>query len=319
MVCCSANVSCMMCSTACNANASCMVCSTACNANASCTVCSTACSANVSCMNVGAENFNGRSIIDRVSESYHIPSRLLVFRFQLIQFFAIQPSDCLDKDIFWLFGNRSSNCLEIVLQQLATVIRDDMLDVSRKSLKLHKLIALCQESFTSLEKCAKPVIASIHGHCIGAGISLVACADIRYASANAIFSIKEVDIGLAADVGILNRINKLVGNDSLTREFAYTARNFNSSEALNYGFISRIFDSNEECLSAALSLADNIAMRSPIAIQGTKLALNYSRDHPIDDSIQMIRLWNQAHLQSDDLLQAGAAAFSNQKPKFNDA
>ncbi|KAL3993595.1 Enoyl-CoA hydratase/isomerase family protein [Acanthocheilonema viteae] len=202
---------------------------------------------------------------------------------------------------------------------LSAIVHNNTLDVGRKSLKLRELIATCQDSFTSLEKCPKPVIAAIHGHCIGAGISLVAAADIRYASNNTVFSIKEVDIGLAADVGILNRINKLVGNDSLTREFAYTARDFNSLEALKYGFICRQFDSTEECLSAALSLADNIAMKSPIAIQGTKLALNYSRDHPIDDSIQFIRIWNQSQLQSDDLFRASAAAFSNEKPKFNDA
>ncbi|VDK69552.1 unnamed protein product [Onchocerca ochengi] len=202
--------------------------------------------------------------------------------------------------------------------QLSAIVQSDTLDVSRKSLKLHELIATCQDSFTSLEKCPKPVIAAIHGHCIGAGISLVAAADIRYASNNTVFSIKEVDIGLAADVGILNRINKLVGNDSLTREFAYTARDFDSSEAMKYGFISRQFDSTEECLSAALSLADNISVKSPIAIRGTKLALNYSRDHPIDDSIQFIRIWNQSQLQSDDLLRASAAAFSKEKPKFND-
>uniref|UniRef100_A0AAF5RXT6 Delta(3,5)-Delta(2,4)-dienoyl-CoA isomerase, mitochondrial n=2 Tax=Wuchereria bancrofti TaxID=6293 RepID=A0AAF5RXT6_WUCBA len=203
--------------------------------------------------------------------------------------------------------------------QLSAIVHNNTLDTGRKSLKLRELIATCQDSFTSLEKCPKPVIAAIHGHCIGAGISLIAAADIRYASKDTVFSVKEVDIGLAADVGILNRINKLVGNDSLTREFAYTARDFNSSEALKYGFISRQFDSTEECLSAALSLADNIAMKSPIAVQGTKLAMNYSRDHTIDDSIQFIRTWNQSQLQSDDLFRASAAAFSNEKPKFDDA
>ncbi|EFO21430.1 enoyl-CoA hydratase/isomerase [Loa loa] len=209
--------------------------------------------------------------------------------------------------------------LKTEFDQLSAIIRSDTLDISRKSLKIRELIAICQDSFTSLEKCPKPIIAAIHGHCIGAGISLVAAADIRYAANNTIFSIKEVDIGLAADVGILNRVNKLVGNDSLTREFAYTARDFHSSEALKYGFISRQFDSTEECLSAALSLADNIAMKSPIAVQGTKLALNYSRDHPIDDSIQFIRTWNQSQLQSEDLFQTSAAAFTNEKPKFSDA
>ncbi|VDK28458.1 unnamed protein product, partial [Gongylonema pulchrum] len=129
---------------------------------------------------------------------------------------------------------------------------------------------------------------------------------------------QEVDVGLVADVGILNRINKLVKSDSLTRELAYTARDFGSSEALQYGFISRLFDSTEDCLSASLSLAREIATRSPIAVRGTKMALNYSRDHPVDDSINFIRTWNQSQLQSEDLLRAAATALSKQKPEFDD-
>lgn len=204
------------------------------------------------------------------------------------------------------------------LREISTIVLSNALDVGRKSLKLRELIATCQDSFTALEKCPKPVIAAIHGHCIGAGISLVAAADIRYASNDAVFSIKEVDVGLAADVGILNRINKLVGNDSLTREIAYTGRDFGSSEALKYGFISRQFDDVEECMSASLSLAREIAARSPIAVQGTKVTLNYSRDHPVDDSINFIRTWNQSQLQCEDLLRAGTAALSKQQPKFDD-
>ncbi|KHN80893.1 Delta(3,5)-Delta(2,4)-dienoyl-CoA isomerase, mitochondrial [Toxocara canis] len=221
-----------------------------------------------------------------------------------------------------LSGAGKSFCAGIDLQEgitgLISIVQDESLDVARKSRRIRDLIGACQGSFSSLEQCTKPVIASLHGHCIGAGISLIASADIRYASSDAIFSIREVDIGLAADVGILNRINKLVGNDSLTRELAFTARDIGSSEALKYGLISRQFASAEECLEASLALAVEIAARSPIAVQGSKLTLNYARDHPIEDSINFIRTWNQSQLQSEDLIRAAMAAMSKKKPDFND-
>ncbi|VDK24136.1 unnamed protein product, partial [Anisakis simplex] len=155
-----------------------------------------------------------------------------------------------------------------------SIMQDESLDTARKAIRMRQLITTCQDSFTSLERCNKPVIASIHGHCIGAGINLIACADIRYASEDSVFSIREVDIGIAADVGILNRINKLVGNDSLTRELAYTARDMCCSEALEFA----------DCLEASIRLAGEIASKSPIAVQGTKVTLNYARDHTVDDS-----------------------------------
>uniref|UniRef100_F1L460 Delta(3,5)-Delta(2,4)-dienoyl-CoA isomerase, mitochondrial n=1 Tax=Ascaris suum TaxID=6253 RepID=F1L460_ASCSU len=221
-----------------------------------------------------------------------------------------------------LSGAGKSFCAGIDLQEgitsLIDIVQNDSLDVARKARRLRDLIAVCQDSFTSLERCMKPVIASAHGHCIGAGINLFACADIRYASADTVFSIREVDIGLAADVGVLNRINKLVGNDSLTRELAFTARDMQCSEAFKYGLISRQFATAEECLEAAIALGVEIAARSPIAVQGTKLTLNYARDHPVDDSINFIRTWNQSQLQSEDLVHAAMAAMSKKKPDFND-
>uniref|UniRef100_A0A915BHA6 Delta(3,5)-Delta(2,4)-dienoyl-CoA isomerase, mitochondrial n=2 Tax=Parascaris univalens TaxID=6257 RepID=A0A915BHA6_PARUN len=221
-----------------------------------------------------------------------------------------------------LSGAGKSFCSGIDLQDgitsLLDIVKDDSLDVARKARRLRDMIAICQDSFSSVERCTKPVIASAHGHCIGAGINLFACADIRYASADTVFSIREVDIGLAADVGILNRINKLVGNDSLTRELAFTARDMQCSEALKYGLISRQFATAEECLEAAIALGVEIAARSPIAVQGTKLTLNYAREHPVDDSINFIRTWNQSQLQSEDLVRAAMAAMSKKKPDFSD-
>lgn len=204
-----------------------------------------------------------------------------------------------------LSGSGQSFCAGIDLKEgittLLKISADPSIDVSRKAYLINDSILLCQEGFNALEQCKKPVIAAIQGHCVGAGISLVSCADIRYSVTDAVFSIKEPDVGLAADVGILQRLQKVSGNESWAREAAFTARTFSGDEALKYGFVSRTFDSKDLCLSSAFELAAEIAQKTPVAVYGTKLAMNYARDHSISDSLEWIRNWNQAHLQSGDM------------------
>ena len=138
-----------------------------------------------------------------------------------------------------------------------------------------------QESVSSLEKVRVPVIAAINGFCIGAGVDLTSACDIRICSKDTKFTIKEVDIGLAADIGTLQRFQKVVGNDSWTRELAYTARIFNHEEALRYGFVSKVTDDAASCLNEAIAMAVLIASKSPVAVTTTKLSLNFSRDNTV--------------------------------------
>jgi len=221
-----------------------------------------------------------------------------------------------------LSGEGQSFCagidLKVGLKAVHDLSSDQSKDTSRKAFQLHKFIAFYQDGFTALEKCRKPVIAAIHSHCVGAGISLVSCCDVRYAVSNTVFSIKEVDVGLAADVGILQRIQKVAGNESWARELSFTARNFSGSEALEKGFVSRTFDDKESCLTAALALAVEIASKSPVAVQGTKLAMNYARDHSVDESLAWMRIWNQTHLLSEDMRKIGMAMMTKGKPEFED-
>uniref|UniRef100_A0A914V4S2 Delta(3,5)-Delta(2,4)-dienoyl-CoA isomerase, mitochondrial n=1 Tax=Plectus sambesii TaxID=2011161 RepID=A0A914V4S2_9BILA len=218
-----------------------------------------------------------------------------------------------------LAGSGKAFCAGIDLKEgiakLTAIFQDDSSDVARKARSLRKLISSFQNDFTAIEKCPKPVISAVHGYCIGAGINVISACDIRYSSSDATFSIKEVDIGIAADVGILNRINKIVGSDSLTRELAYTARDMTAQEAFEYGLVSRVFPTFDDCLSASIALAETIANKSPIAVQGTKLTLNYARDHTIEDSINFILTWNQSQLQSEDLIKSAMAAMSKGKEK----
>lgn len=161
-------------------------------------------------------------------------------------------------------------------------------DVARKCRVLEPKIKDYQDSFTAIEKCPKPVIAAVHGACIGAGVDMISTTDIRYASSDAYFQIKEVDIGLAADVGTLQRFPKVVGSDSLARELVYTARKYPATEALESGFISRMLDNKENLLNKAIEIAENIANKSPVAVQGSKISMVYSRDHSVQEGLDHI-------------------------------
>ncbi|XP_073828837.1 delta(3,5)-Delta(2,4)-dienoyl-CoA isomerase, mitochondrial [Musca autumnalis] len=190
-------------------------------------------------------------------------------------------------------------------------------DVARRGAYLEPLIKLYQDSMSSLEKCPKPVIVATHAACIGAGIDLITAADIRYCSSDAFFSVKEVEIGMAADVGTLQRLPKAIGSQSLARELCFTGRKFESSEALSSGLVSRVFPDKETMLNAALELAENIAQKSPIAVQATKQNIVYSLSRPNQDGLDQIREMNKLYLQSEDFAQAAAAQLTKgEKPVF---
>lgn len=189
-------------------------------------------------------------------------------------------------------------------------------DVSRKAFNILKLVASFQDSFTSIERCPKPVIAAIHGACVGGGVDLVCACDVRYATNDAFFQIKEVDIGLAADVGTLQRLPRIVGGDSLVRELCYTARKMPAEEALGCGLVSRLLADKDAAVAAALKTAELIAEKSPVAVQGTKHNLIYARDHSVPESLRYMAAWNSAMLQSEDVMKAAVAAMSKEKPKF---
>ena len=190
-------------------------------------------------------------------------------------------------------------------------------DPARASLKfMHLTVRPFQESVSSLEHVRVPVIAALHGYVIGAGVDMSSACDIRFAAKNTQFTIKEVDIGLAADLGTLQRFQKVVGNDSWTRELSYTARFFTAQEALEKGFLSKVVDTQEECLQEAIKLATFIATKSPVAVTTTKQSLNYSRDHSVQEGLDHICWLNSVMLQTSDMEKAAMASFQKQKAVF---
>lgn len=178
----------------------------------------------------------------------------------------------------------------------------DDVDVARRYLSFKPQILQMQQCLTALEEdCSIPVIAAIHGSCIGAGVDLVSCADIRLCSPNSRFGIREVALGLAADVGTLQRFPKIVGHGSRVRELCLTGQDFDSYEADRIGFVSRVSKSNESLFDEAMQVAKRIAVNSPVAVVGTKLSLVYSRDHTVREGLDHIASHNAAALITDDL------------------
>lgn len=184
--------------------------------------------------------------------------------------------------------------------------------------KLRQLILELQDTLTSIERCRKPVIAAIHGGCIGGGVDLISCTDMRYCSADAYFTIKEIDIGMVADVGTLQRLPKLIGNQGIVREMAYTGRRVEAAEAREIGLVNRVFDSREALQAGVREVAAQVAAKSPLSIRGTKEMLNYSRDHSVADGLNHIATWNAAMLMSSDLTAAMMAGMAKQTPQFKD-
>ena len=174
-----------------------------------------------------------------------------------------------------------------------------------------------QETINAVEHCHKPVIAAVHGACVGGGIDLISACDLRYCSEDAWFSVKEVDVGLTADVGTLQRLPKLLG-EGLARELAYTARRVDGREAEAIRLVNRCYPDVTALQEAVLRTAREIAGKSPLAVRGTKEMITYVRDHSVADSLNYIATWNAAMLLSEDLEEALAAARERRQPVFRD-
>src|SRR5210317_166413 len=136
---------------------------------------------------------------------------------------------------------------------------------SRRAEHLRRTILRLQDNLSAIEKCRKPVLAAIHRTCIGGGVDLVCNADMRYATEDAYFSIREIDIGMTADVGTLQRMPRIVA-DGVVRELAYTGRNMDAEEAREVGFVNKVFENRDTMLREVTAIARAIAAKSPLAV-----------------------------------------------------
>ena len=203
------------------------------------------------------------------------------------------------------------------LEAFASIATLFQREPGRAAYAIRQKIMQLQDAFTAIERARFPVIAAIHGACIGGGIDMISACDMRLASSDAYFAIEEINIGMAADVGTLQRLPKLI-SPAIAAELAYTGRRFRAEEALRIGLLSEVADSREQLVKAALALGERISSKSPLAIAGIKANLAYSRDHGVADGLDYMATWNAGMLRPEDLMNAVQAAMAKKEAEFAD-
>ncbi|MGI8417478.1 MAG: crotonase/enoyl-CoA hydratase family protein [Nakamurella sp.] len=176
---------------------------------------------------------------------------------------------------------------------------------------LHEVRRL-QDAVTSVANCRKPVIAAVSGWCIGGGVDLIAAADVRLASADATFSIREVKLAIVADLGSLHRLVGIIGDGQL-RELALTGKDIDAARAERIGLVNEVYPDRAATLASAHAMAQQIAANPPLAVYGTKEVLNSDREHRVAQGLRQVAAWNAAFLPSEDLSEA-LAAFTERRP-----
>jgi enoyl-CoA hydratase len=172
-----------------------------------------------------------------------------------------------------------------------------------------------QAAITAVADCPKPVVAAVHGYCIGGGVDLITACDIRLASADAVFSVREAKVAIVADLGSLQRLPRIVGAGHVA-ELAFTGQDVDADRARRIGLVNDVVGDADAVLAAARSLAAAIAANSPVAVQGTKAVLAANDGRTVADGLDYVATWNAGMLASDDLTEAMTAFLEKRPPKF---
>ncbi|MEM7339644.1 MAG: crotonase/enoyl-CoA hydratase family protein [Actinomycetota bacterium] len=188
---------------------------------------------------------------------------------------------------------------------------------SRRGERFRSTALKLQDTFTAMERARFPVLCAVQGACVGGGIDMISAADLRYADESAFFSIAEINIGMTADVGTLQRMPKLVP-EGVVKELAYTGRRWTAQEAKAAGFVNEVYPDYETMVDAVMGIAGDIAAKSPMAVWGTKSTMHYTRDHTVTDGLEYIANWNAAMFDTDDMAEAFKASVEKRSPDFPD-
>ncbi|KAL6531392.1 delta(3,5)-delta(2,4)-dienoyl-CoA isomerase [Orobanche minor] len=215
-----------------------------------------------------------------------------------------------------LSGIGTHFCSGIDLQTLSSISQDTRsADTGRTNEKLRRGIKFLQQAVTAIEECRKPVIAAIHGACVGGGVDIITACDVRYSTENAFFSVKEVDLAITADLGSLQRLPAIVGFGN-AMELALTARRFSGLEAKELGLVTRLFCNKEDLDKGVAEIAEGMAAKSPLAVIGTKRVLIQSRDLTLNQGLDYVATWNSGVLISPDLDEAISSQRQKRKPFY---
>jgi enoyl-CoA hydratase len=187
--------------------------------------------------------------------------------------------------------------------------------LARPRADFHTRLRTMQQSITAVADCRTPVIASVHGWCIGGGVDLISAVDIRYASADAKFSVREVKLAIVADVGSLARLPLILSEGHL-RELALTGKDIDAERAARIGLVNDVYDDADASLAAAHATAAEIAANPPLVVQGVKDVLDEQRTAQVSASLRYVAAWNSAFLPSKDLTEGISAMFAKRAPEF---
>jgi enoyl-CoA hydratase len=187
-----------------------------------------------------------------------------------------------------------------------------------KAVEERRGVLQLQSSISAVAACPKPVIGAVHGYCLGGGVDLIAACDIRLASSDAIFSVRETKIAIVADLGSLQRLPAIIGAGHLA-ELAYTGKDIDARRAERIGLVNELSKDRDELLVAARGMADEIAANSPLAVQGTKAILRAGEGRSVAEGLDYVATWNAAFLRSEDLQEAMSAFMEKRAPQFKGA
>ena len=190
-------------------------------------------------------------------------------------------------------------------------------EAGRQRAHLWQMVQKLQQSFSVLEQVRMPVLTAVQGGCIGGAVDMICAADMRYASADAFFCIQEINIGMTADVGTLQRLPKIIP-EGVARELAYTGDRMSAARAREVGLVNEVFDDHESLVAGVLDIAQRIATKSPLAIWGTKEMINFTRDHTVADSLKYMAGWQAGMFQPGDMMEEFGAKAEKRTPEFEE-
>ncbi|MGB1654759.1 MAG: crotonase/enoyl-CoA hydratase family protein [Acidimicrobiales bacterium] len=193
----------------------------------------------------------------------------------------------------------------------------DSSEIGRRRAVLRRNVLHLQRTFSCLEEARMPVLVAVQGGAVGGAVDMVTAADCRYATDDAWFCIQEINIGMTADVGTLQRLPKLIP-DGVVRELAYTGARMPAARAKEVGLVNEVYPDQETMLDAVHEIAAQIARKSPLAIQGTKESILYARDHSVAESLDFISLWQTGMFHPADMMESFEAQAGNRNPVFDD-
>ncbi len=194
---------------------------------------------------------------------------------------------------------------------------EEGLDLGRKQARMRSTVKTLQWTATALEKARVPVLMAIQGGCIGGAVDLATAADLRYCSADAFFVVAEINIGMTADIGTLQRLGKCIP-EGVARELALTGRRMTAARAYEVGLVQEVYADHDSLVAGVLETAKEIAGKSPLAIWGTKVAMNFARDHSVDDSLDHMATWQAGMFQPEDMVESFTAKAEKRAAAYPD-